>query len=147
VRSAELASLRSIDPAKTRVDGGRIPDLLTVARQRAAKQLRSVDEALIGRFGSEGLTVSRGVLYDRKSVELVAKEHGAETDRDIRSVGWLFRRCLDTLALRLGFLDVDTCPGKNTAQGSRCGRGARGSCAAAGPARLNGCSLERDSGH
>jgi hypothetical protein len=104
VRSAELASLRSIDPAKTRVDGGRIPDLLTVARQRAAKQLRSVDEALIGRFGSEGLTVSRGVLYDRKRVEQVAKEHGAESDRDIRSVGWLFRRCLDTLALRLGFL-------------------------------------------
>jgi hypothetical protein len=102
--TAELLSLRSIDPARTRVSGGRIPEPITDKSQRAAKKLREVDEKLVGRYGEEGLTISRGVLADRKSLETVAKEHGAESERDMRSVGWLFRKCLDQIAHRLGLI-------------------------------------------
>jgi hypothetical protein len=102
--TAEIGTIQSLDPGKVCVSGGRLPELLTDRRLRAIKKLREVDEVVVQRFGIEGLTVTRGVLVDRKSQEQVAKEHGADNDRDKRSVGWLFRRCLDCLAQRLGFV-------------------------------------------
>jgi hypothetical protein len=87
IDAVEVPGLRSVDLEKTKIDGARFGEPFSDRQRRLAAQLRKVDQTLTGRFGSEGLTVSRGVLSDRKSLEQVAKEHGAESTRC--SVGWL----------------------------------------------------------
>jgi hypothetical protein len=104
---AEVSGVRSVDLEKTRISGTSFFDPLNDARQKASNRLHQVEGALIERHGQEGLAVTRGVLSSRKSVEMIAREHGASSERDIRSVGWLFRKCLDAVARKFGFANSD----------------------------------------
>ena len=102
--TAEIGIIHSVDLSRTPVSGSRLPDPLTDRRLRAFKKLRELDEVLVQRFGIEGLAITKAILVDRKSQEQTAKDCGADNVRDKRSVGWLFRRCLDVLAQGLGFV-------------------------------------------
>jgi hypothetical protein len=86
-----------------RVDCVLRPDPLLEGRATAAKRLRSVEGTLRDYYGAAGLSLTRSVLTDRKSVETAAREHGARTARETKSWCWLFRKCLDVLAKALGF--------------------------------------------
>jgi hypothetical protein len=64
---------------------------------------RTAAEAAIARqCGQDGLSVVRAVL-DGASLEAVAVANGARGVRERQCFGWLFRRGLDVLALKLGF--------------------------------------------
>jgi hypothetical protein len=102
--AAVIGSIQSLDPGKIVVSGGHVPEMITERRLRAIKKLREVDEHLVQRYGAEGLAITKAILVDRKSQEQTAREFGADNVRDRRSVGWLFRRCLDCLAYRLGYV-------------------------------------------
>jgi hypothetical protein len=79
--ATQIGSLGSVDLTKMKVDGGLHPEPLTEARQRAAKRLRSVDGALLHHHGVEGLSLVRGVLSDRQSVEFgeMQASHGRQS--------------------------------------------------------------------
>jgi hypothetical protein len=85
---------------KTPVSGGRFIEPLT---ERAARRLRSVEGAVVHHHGVEGLGLARTVLAERQSVEATARLYGATSNREVRSVAWLFRRCLNVIARALGF--------------------------------------------
>jgi hypothetical protein len=102
----EVSTLGSLSPAdfsRPKVSGGRMPDPLNPVRMAAAKRLRSVELSLKDEYGHAGLNMTRSVLADHRSVEQTAKDFGAVSDREVRSWGWLFRKCLDQLAKLLGF--------------------------------------------
>jgi hypothetical protein len=50
------------------------------------------------------LTLIRDVLCERRSVEFAGRLRGAQTERDARWFGVLFRKCLSVLALQFGFI-------------------------------------------
>jgi hypothetical protein len=100
---ATLGAMRTIDLSETRVSGGMAPDMLTPSKQSAMARLRRAEQRVTDRFGAEGMSLCRAVLTDGQSVETAARVRGAESDRDLRSWGWLFKRCLDCLALVFGF--------------------------------------------
>ena len=100
---ATIGSMRSIDLGKTKVSGGLPSDPLTPSRQKAMKWVRVAEEAVARRFGFEGLSFCRAVLCDRLSVEQAARTRGAESDRELHSWGWLFKKCLTCLAVKFGF--------------------------------------------
>jgi hypothetical protein len=106
VDPVETRRLRSLDLTKPTIDkihGSRCAEPLSDRQRRLAVQLHKVSLIVAERFGSAGLSVTRAVLADRRSVEQAARLHGAESARDISSVSWLFRRCLNLLANKLGF--------------------------------------------
>jgi hypothetical protein len=100
--ACQIGSMRSVDLEKLKVDGGLPPEPLTDHRQRAARRLRSVDATLVHHHGHEGLALLRGVLADRRSIEQTARLHGAQSERDVRSIAWLFRQCLNVIARAFG---------------------------------------------
>jgi hypothetical protein len=100
---ATIGNLSPADPSRIRVDGGRFPDPISAARMTAAKQLRSVEGTLKEWHGFAGLSLTRSVLTGGKSVDKAARDFGAETEREARFWGLLFRKCLDVLAKALGF--------------------------------------------
>jgi hypothetical protein len=100
--ACQIGSMRSVDLEKLKVDGGLPPEPLTDHRQRAARRLRSVDGTLVHHHGHEGLALLRGVLADRRSIEQTARLHGAQSERDVRSIAWLFRQCLNVIARAFG---------------------------------------------
>jgi hypothetical protein len=100
---ATLGTVCSLDLSKTKVSGGAAPDLLTDAKKRSMALLRYAENQIEKHHGAVGLWLVRAVLVDRNSVEHTAKSSGAESDREIASWGWLFRKCLDCLAKAFGF--------------------------------------------
>jgi hypothetical protein len=100
---ATIGNVSPADPSRIRVDGGRAPDPISVARMAAATRLRSVENTLKDHHGFAGLTLTRSVLTGGKSMEKTARDFGASTERDVRWWGQLLRRCLDVLAKALGF--------------------------------------------
>jgi hypothetical protein len=103
VDTATIGNLSPADPARVRVDGGQRPDPISAARMAAAKRLRSVETTLTEWHGFAVLSLTRAVLTGGKTVEKIARELGARSDRELRSWAWLFRKCLDVLARALGF--------------------------------------------
>ena len=102
VEQATGAAPRSVDLARPVMDCTPPRDPLPPRQIVATKRLRSVEATLKDRFGTVGLSLVRVVLADGTSVEAAARAFGAETEREARSVCWLFRRSLDTLARALG---------------------------------------------
>jgi hypothetical protein len=100
---ATIGNLSPADPSRIRVDGGKAPDPISAARMAAATRLRSVERTLSDWHGFAGLSLTRSVLTGGKSVEKTARDLGANSDRELRSWAWLFRKCLDVLARSLGF--------------------------------------------
>jgi hypothetical protein len=96
---ATLGAVRSIDLTKTRVSGGRGPDMLTEEHQKAMQRLRHVEQRVAHRYGLEGLSLCRAVLSERQSVEASARLRGAASDREVWFWARLFRKCLDVLAV------------------------------------------------
>jgi hypothetical protein len=101
--TATIGNLSPADPSRIRVDGGKAPDPISAARMAAATRLRSVEATLSDWHGYAGLSLTRSVLTGGKSVEKTARDLGANSDRELRSWAWLFRKCLDVLARALGF--------------------------------------------
>jgi hypothetical protein len=100
---ATIGNLSPADPSRIRVDGGKAPDPISAARMAAATRLRSVEGTLKDWHGYAGLSLTRCVLTGGKSVDKAARDFGAETEREARFWGLLFRKCLDVLAKALGF--------------------------------------------
>jgi hypothetical protein len=100
---ATIGALSPADPSRIRVDGGKAPDPISVARMAAATRLRSVEGTLKDWHGHAGLSLTRCVLTGGKSVEKTARDFGASSSRETRFWGLLFRKCLDVLARALGF--------------------------------------------
>jgi hypothetical protein len=61
------------------------------------------DEAVHDQHGTEGLTLVRDVLCERRSVEQSAKLRGADNEQNRRWLGILLRKCLAVLAVEFGF--------------------------------------------
>jgi hypothetical protein len=99
----QIGLVRSVDLSKTRVSGMPPFDPVTDERQRAGRKLHHADDAVMHRHGVEGLSLVHDVLCERRSVELVGRLRGAQTERNARWWGVLFRKCLTVLAVQFGF--------------------------------------------
>jgi hypothetical protein len=80
---------------------GNVLDLEKERRRRSSRPNNVLERPAANCPG--GACWRRAVLADRRSVEQAARLHSAESARDISSVSWLFRRCLNLLANKLGF--------------------------------------------
>ena len=101
--AAQIGSVRSVDWSKTRVSGGLPPEPLTDRQRKAAAKLRSIETQVQRRYGDAGLWLVRLVLAERRPLEATARLAGASSAREMSSWCWLFRKCLDTIALVTGF--------------------------------------------
>src|SRR6516165_10405991 len=101
--TATIGQLSPADLLRPRVDGGKAPDPISAARMAAATRLRSVEGTLKDWHGHAGLSLTRCVLTGGKSVDKAARDFGANSEREARFWGLLFRKCLDVLAKALGF--------------------------------------------
>jgi hypothetical protein len=86
-----------------RVDGGSVAQPVNDRQLHAGKLLRQLRNAILIRLGKAGLQVTDDVLIGNISSGDSAKMRGAATDREIDHWRWLFRKCLDALAQRLGY--------------------------------------------
>jgi hypothetical protein len=55
--STQVAIVRSVDLSKTKISGGQCFDPLTDSRQRASRKLHYADDAVMHRYGAEGLSL------------------------------------------------------------------------------------------
>lgn len=89
----------AIDPSKEAVDGGRIPEPITEAMQKAAKRLNSAQRDL----GQLGSSLAVDVLIHGMSIEQVGRARGSTKELELKYLGRRFRECLDCLAGVYGF--------------------------------------------
>ena len=99
-----IGSVRSVNLSATRVSGGLPAEPLSDRQRRAAAKLRAIEGQVQMRYGNVGVWLVRLVLAERRPVEATARLAGATSARDMHSVGWLFRKCLDVIALATGFM-------------------------------------------
>jgi hypothetical protein len=90
---------RAIDPSKEAVDGGLMPEPITEAQQRAARQLAVVYR----RLGQNGAALAHDVLVHGKTRAQVAEARGLAGKRWEEYFGMRFRECLDCMAVVYGF--------------------------------------------
>jgi hypothetical protein len=90
---------RAIDPSKEAVDGGMMPEPITEAQRKAAKQLAVVYRAL----GQNGASLTHDVLVHGKTRAQIAESRGLAGKRWEEYFGMRFRECLDCMALVYGF--------------------------------------------
>lgn len=90
---------RAIDPSKEYVDGGALPEPITEAQRRAARQLAIVYRAL----GQDGSAIVHDVLVHCRTRAQVASRRGVQGRTWDEYFGRRFRECLDCLALVYGF--------------------------------------------
>lgn len=97
---AEIGGARGVDFTRDVVDGGtlKLPD--TDGRLMAQSELLELDCTL----GSEGASLVRRVLGERREIADVAHQMGAHSDREKRYVGHRLIECLDTLAKEMGLM-------------------------------------------
>lgn len=93
-----IGSMRSVDLSKTRVSGALLAEPLTERQRKAADKLRSIEAQVQRRSGDVGVGLIRSVLAQRRPLEATARPAGAASSHEVRSWGWLFRRCLDAIA-------------------------------------------------
>ena len=110
--ATQVGLVRSVDLAKTKASGGQRFEPLTDKRRNASRKLRFADEAVHERHGTEGLTLIRDVLCERRSVEQAGRLLGASSTRDTRWFGILFRKCLSVLAVEFGFASSSRRPSR-----------------------------------
>jgi uncharacterized protein DUF6456 len=90
---------RAIDPSKEAVDGGQMPEPITEAQRRAARQLAVVYQAL----GQDGSAIVHDVLVHNRTRKAVAASRGLKGERWEKYYGLRFQECLDCMALVYGF--------------------------------------------
>jgi hypothetical protein len=93
---------QAIDPSKEAVDGGMMPEPITEAQRKAAKQLAVAYRAL----GQDGAALAHDVLVHGKTRVQVAAARGLSGRRWEEYFGMRFRECLDRLAVVYGFAMV-----------------------------------------
>jgi hypothetical protein len=97
---AEIGMLRSMDPARERIDsGGNGVDALTDHRVRAMATLRNCREVL----GDVGDALIRDVLGRGLCLVEVASSRGLGTRRGLEYLGQRLRECLESLAKTFGY--------------------------------------------
>jgi hypothetical protein len=101
--AAVIGAIRSVDLSRTKVSGGLPAEPLTDRQRKAAAKLRAIEARVEQRHGDVGIGLVRAVLAERRPLE-TARLAGASSASDIRSWCWLFRKCLDTIAVVTGFL-------------------------------------------
>jgi hypothetical protein len=89
----------AIDPSKEFVDGGRLPEPITEAQQKAAKRLNRAERQL----GADGSAIAHAVLVSGLNMAQVGQSRGLRGERWEKYFGMRFRECLDCLALVYGF--------------------------------------------
>lgn len=90
----------AIDPSKEAVDGGRMPEPITEAMQKATKRLNAAQRDL----GQLGASLTVDVLIHGMSIEQVGRARGSTKELELKYLGRRFRECLDCLALVYGFV-------------------------------------------
>jgi hypothetical protein len=90
---------RAIDPSKEAVDGGLMPEPITEAQRRSARQLAIVYRAL----GQDGSAIVHAVLVHNQTRKQVASARGLIGERWEKYYGLRFQECLDCMALVYGF--------------------------------------------
>ena len=90
---------RAIDPSKEAVDGGQMPEPITEAQRRAARQLGVAYRAL----GQDGSALTHDVLIHSKTRSQIASSRGLVGKRWEEYYGMRFRECLDCLAIVYNF--------------------------------------------
>ena len=94
--------MQAIDTSKEPVDGGRIPEPLTDGQLNAIRELRDVNNAL----GWELCDLVHDVLGERLSIRDAAIKRGAVSAREVLSVGYMFNRALNTMAVFFGYAGI-----------------------------------------
>lgn len=89
----------AIDPSKEFVDGGLMPEPITEAQRRSAKQLAIIYKEL----GMNGSSLVHDVLVHNRTRAQVALSRGLSGKRWEEFFGMRFRECLDTMAIIYGF--------------------------------------------
>lgn len=90
---------QAIDPSKEAVDGGRFPEPITEAQQKAAVRLALVHREL----GQNGSALVHDVLVHGRLMTEVSERRGLSGRRWEEYFGTRFRECLNCLALVYGF--------------------------------------------
>jgi hypothetical protein len=90
---------RAIDPSKEAVDGGLMPEPITEAQRRSARQLAIVYRQL----GQDGSAIVHAVLVHNLTRKQVAESRGLSGKGWEEYYGKRFRECLDCLAIVYGF--------------------------------------------
>lgn len=96
----------AIDPSKEAVDGGQMPEPITEAQRRAAKQLAVVYRAL----GADGSAITHDVLVHNRTRSQIAAARGLTGKVWEDYYGKRFRECLNCLAVVYGFATKVTDP-------------------------------------
>jgi hypothetical protein len=91
--AAAIGGARAIDPAREKVDGGKLADPNTDARLAAMKALARID----GRLGVEGAMLVRRVLGEAMELQRVAAMMGDTRRSQCEYLGRRLRECLDTI--------------------------------------------------
>jgi hypothetical protein len=89
----------AIDPSKEFVDGGKPPEPITDAQQKAVKRLNRAEREL----GQLGSALTHGVLIKGCTIWTFTAAQGRGTEAELKYYGKRFRECLDSLALVYGF--------------------------------------------
>jgi hypothetical protein len=90
---------RAIDPAKEYVDGGLMPEPITEAQQKAARQLAVVYRAL----GPDGAALVHDVLIHAYGYSKIAERRGLSGERWEKYFGMRVHECLHRLSYVYGF--------------------------------------------
>jgi hypothetical protein len=102
--AAVIGSVRSLDLSKDVVSGGQSAEPLTDRQRQAAAKLRSIEAQVHRRYGNVGVGLIRAVLAERRPLEATARLAGASSEREVHAWCWLFRKCLDVIAVATGFI-------------------------------------------
>jgi hypothetical protein len=96
--STQIGQLRSADPSRPFVQGGRCGDFVTDRQRAASTKLRALDRAVLQELGLLGLSILRIVLVE--CLPLAAAGERTGTDKGTRS--FLLNAALTTVAIKLG---------------------------------------------
>lgn len=97
---AEISNLQGVDTTREYVDGGRFPELLTDARQKAVVELARLSRPL----GIEGEALIRDVLGKGLFVRECAISRGITAERAVRRLSDRLKESLEILAFEFGFI-------------------------------------------
>ena len=90
---------RAIDPGKEAVDGGRLPEPITEAQQKAVLRLMRAERDL----GRDGASVIHDVLIIGLGISQLTSRRGYKGEVWRRYFGQRLNECLNTLAIFYGF--------------------------------------------
>jgi hypothetical protein len=96
LRNDPLAGLHA---SKEFVDGGKPPEPITDAQQKAVKRLNRAEREL----GQLGSALTHAVLIKGCTIWTFTAAQGRGTEAELKYYGKRFRECLDSLALVYGF--------------------------------------------